>query len=92
MDAIDITATASEVEPVAGKPEEGGQRTRRTARAVALELLHPMRIWRGALLLWKALGSLAIALAGTIAVIVVAILLIQGLMRRSVAIVPFSVP
>ena len=92
MDAIDITATASEVEPAAGKSEEGGQRPGRTARAVALELLHPMRIWRGALLLWKALGSLVIALAGTIAVIVVAILLIQGLMRRTVAIEPISVP
>jgi hypothetical protein len=52
-----------------------------------------MRIWwEHTLLLWKALSSFALSLSAMIVVIVVTTLLIQGLIRRTVAIEPISVP
>jgi hypothetical protein len=73
---------------------EQGQRSSvwRTVRARFGSWLSPARLWERGVQLWKVVCSLTLAVAGTVAVFVVAILLRQALTQRAIEIEPISVP
>ena len=89
---LDTEAPAVEANEAGGGAEAVDAPPRRRVSAILRELISPLQIWNGALLLWKALGSFVLALSGVIAVVVIAILLIQGLTRRTIALQPIAVP
>ena len=84
-------APAIEADPAAGK-SLAGQRHPRPFRGILRDLLRPLRIWTGALQLWRALASLTLALSGLVAAVVIATLMVQGLTRHTVAVLPIAVP
>ena len=84
-------APAIEADPAAGE-SYAGQRHPRPFRGILRDLLRPLRIWTGALQLWRALASLTLALSGLVAAVVIATLMVQGLTRHTVAVLPIAVP
>ena len=61
-----LDTEAPAVDEAGGGAEAVDASPRRRVSAILRELISPLQIWNGALLLWKALGSFVLALSGVI--------------------------
>jgi hypothetical protein len=94
-DTRDSEIRAIEGDPSVGNSHEAATPGSRAGRIGLRDLLrraHLRRGWRRARLFWRALTSFTLTLSAVFTVVVIGMLLIQELTRRTIAIEPISVP